>query len=141
MLFHFLIFEKINQRNCIKFCVKIKLNLQGHLKSLLWRLASLLWAEPKFSYSVIVHLMSSNFYGCFRHTTCGSEDCSKIAKFLVAWTLLRRLLTTIQIYSKTETKLNTPMTGERFATIRRKKHNGNIQRVLQVFRGLRKTLA
>ena len=28
----------------------------------------------------IVRLMTSNFYGCFRHETCGSEDCSKIAK-------------------------------------------------------------
>ena len=25
--------------------------------------------------------MPSNFYGCFRHETCSSEDCSKIAKF------------------------------------------------------------
>ena len=25
--------------------------------------------------------MSSNFYGCFRHEKCGSEDCSKMVKF------------------------------------------------------------
>ena len=29
----------------------------------------------------IVWLMSSNYYGCFRHELCGSEDYSKIAKF------------------------------------------------------------
>ena len=26
--------------------------------------------------------MTSNFYECFRHETCGSKDCSRIAKFL-----------------------------------------------------------
>ena len=26
--------------------------------------------------------MPNNFYGCFRHETFGSGDCSKIAKFL-----------------------------------------------------------
>ena len=29
----------------------------------------------------IVRLMSRNFYWCFRHETCGSEVCFKIAKF------------------------------------------------------------
>ena len=29
----------------------------------------------------IVRPLISNFYGCFRHETCGSKDCSKIAKF------------------------------------------------------------
>ena len=25
--------------------------------------------------------MANNLYGCFRHETCASKDCSKIAKF------------------------------------------------------------
>ena len=29
----------------------------------------------------IVRLMPRNFYECFRHETCGKEDCSKIVKF------------------------------------------------------------
>ena len=29
----------------------------------------------------IVRLMLRNFYGCFRHESLDSEDCSKIAKF------------------------------------------------------------
>ena len=29
----------------------------------------------------IVRLMPNNFYGYFRHETCGSQDCSKISKF------------------------------------------------------------
>ena len=36
--------------------------------------------------------MPRNFYGCFRHETCGSEDCSKIllnCKNNVAWTTFR----------------------------------------------------
>ena len=31
--------------------------------------------------------MPSNSYGCFRHETCGSDDCFKIAKFLAKTTL------------------------------------------------------
>ena len=30
---------------------------------------------------ISVRLMPSNFYRCFRHETCGSEDCSKYGKF------------------------------------------------------------
>ena len=30
--------------------------------------------------------MPNNFYGCFRHETCVSEDCCRIAKFLVKTT-------------------------------------------------------
>ena len=30
--------------------------------------------------------MPCKFYGCFRHETCGREDCSKIAKFWVKTT-------------------------------------------------------
>ena len=31
--------------------------------------------------------MKSNFYGCFRHETCGREDCSKITEFSAKTTL------------------------------------------------------
>ena len=47
--------------------------------------------------------MPKNFYGCFRHETCGSKDSSKIAKFLAKTTSLRRCWrrwTRIQICSK-----------------------------------------
>ena len=32
-------------------------------------------------------LIPSNSYGCFRHETCGSEDCSKVIKFWAKTTL------------------------------------------------------
>ena len=36
-------------------------------------------------------LMPSDFYGCYRHETCSSEDCSKIlSKNSVAWTSVWR---------------------------------------------------
>ena len=50
-----------------------------------WRRWFWIMVEPLLESLLImlayVKLMPSNYYGCFRHETCGSEDCFKIAKF------------------------------------------------------------
>ena len=48
----------MDQRKCIKFCINIKLNVQGHLKCWLWHLVSLLWAEHKFNCGITAEKMS-----------------------------------------------------------------------------------
>ena len=52
-----------------------------------------------------VGIWPNNFYGCFKHETCGSEDCSKICKILsknkIAWTSHghQEMLTSFNDYS------------------------------------------
>ena len=49
MLFAFYYSKKCMKETVLSFVLKIKLNVQEHLKCWLWRLMSLLWAEYKFS--------------------------------------------------------------------------------------------
>ena len=130
----FILFEKMDQRNCNKFCVKNEIKCAGTYEMLtmvfgestksrtqvqMWYnrfqedreevnddacpgRPSTLTTDENFEavkkmildknritirerllmmLRHIFRLMPSNFYGCFRHETCSSEDCSKIAKF------------------------------------------------------------
>ena len=50
-----------------------------------------------------VRLMPRNFYGCFRHETCGSEDYSKLLNFVqkqLRMDIAQEILTPTRIYSK-----------------------------------------
>ena len=75
----FLLFEKMYQRNCIKFGIKNEIQCARTQVQVCYNRFKE-GREDVNDDSRPILPSTGNFEACFRHETCGREDCTKIAE-------------------------------------------------------------